>query len=162
MSDTYKLQYNANTITYSGFNGYVAFNDYLPKTDVYTLLWSGDARQNINLSQNWTAFDALYFCSKWQNIYVQTGVIDYFNSTTNNHGINTQIPFGKRYASDGTPYFSLRSHKEMFNTDKTTTSGTVNALSSWAGSFFANDNNRWNNNGAYFNWEKIYGVKYAI
>ena len=117
------------------------------KADTYTLLWEGTAYQNIVLSQPYTDFDGLMFVGD-QNLFVPKDEL-----VKNSGRVDLTVPMNKKALGSDTPWFSERAQKINI------TNGTnVNAVSSFAAAWYPAQ--RWNNN-AFFNWFKIYGVKYA-
>jgi len=149
MADIYKLQYNGMTLAYPGWNGYVSYEakDEPISSDTYTLLWEGTAYNNIVLSKPYTDFDGLMFVGN-QNLFVSKDKL-----VVNNGRVDLTVPINKKALGTDTPYFCERAQKINI-----TDGVNVNAVSSFAASWYPNQ--RWNNN-LYFNWYKIFGVKYA-
>lgn len=141
------LYYGSTKIGEAYFGSDLVYQqDKRPLTDTYTLLWSGDARNNIVLASAYTNFDALIFQNSQQTIKVPVPTL-----ISGNGRCDLTIPVDKY---DSTPYFSLRTHKFQF-----TNGITGNAVSSFCNSWVPNVG--WSNNTYFFNWQKIYGVTYA-
>jgi len=148
MPDTYKLQYDGMTLTYPGWNGYVSYEE--PRiTETYELLWSGNAHNNITLSEPYSSYDALRFIcqNSCNNVTVPTSMISVIGR------VNLTEPTYKTPTDQ--PLFSIRGQRFVFNADMKTCGAVSSFVKSWV-----NPNSVWNNN-LYYNWTKIYGVKYA-
>lgn len=147
MSDAYKLQYEGMTLTYPGWGGYVSYEESRT-TETYDLLWSGNASNNITLSEPYSGYDALRFIcqNSCNNVTVPTAIL----STGR---VNLTEPFYK--TPTDTPLFSIRSQRFVFSEDMKTCGAVSSFVKSWV-----NPNSVWNNN-LFYNWTKIYGVKYA-
>lgn len=149
MSDIYKLQYNNLTLAYPGWNGYAAY-EVSRITETYELLWSGTSYNNITLSEPYSSYDALRFICQdaSNNCTVPTAMLPTYSGS-----ISLITPVYKTPSNQ--PLFSIRAQKFAFNSDMK----TCGAVSSFAKSWI-NPNSVWNNN-LFFDWTKIYGVKYA-
>lgn len=149
MSDIYKLQFNGMTLTYPGWSGCVGFQEPPRITETYTLLWTGSTYNNITLSEPYSAYDALRFIcqNSCNNVTVPTSMISVFGN------VNLTEPFYKTPTDQ--PLFSIRGQRFVFNADMKTCGAVSSFVKSWV-----NPNSVWNNN-LYYNWTKIYGVKYA-
>lgn len=148
MADIYKLQYDGMTLTYPGWNGYLSFEE--PRTtETYELLWSGDARNNIVLSKPYSSYDALRFIcqNSCNNVTVPTAMLSTFGR------VDLTEPTYK--TPTDSPLFSIRGQRFKFNEDMKTCGAVSSFVKSWV-----NPNSVWNNN-LFYNWTKIYGVKYA-
>lgn len=139
---------NLNRLIYPGWNGYVSFEEPII-TETYELLWSGDANNNITLSEPYSAYDALRFICQntCNNVTVPTDLISTLGE------VDLTEPAYKTPTNQ--PLFSICGQRFVFNADMKTCGAVSSFVKSWV-----NPNSVWNNN-LYYNWTKIYGVKYA-